>query len=102
MIPDYNSIYHDILNLKYPHKKDAFHFLTENEKFSAIDVLELNKVIFGNNGIKKNQKYRSYNKSDIFKILNYQKQHKCNNSQLATYFNMSRNTITKWRKIFLV
>ncbi|WP_231128606.1 hypothetical protein [Chryseobacterium vaccae] len=70
---------------------------------SALDIVELNNRIFGTkdqNLKKMNQKLRSYNESDILRILNYQKNHRMNNLQVAEHFGMSRNTLTKWRRIF--
>lgn len=48
-----------------------------------------------------NKKHRSYSKSDIIKILNHQKKNQLNNSQLARHFGLSRNTVTKWKRLFL-
>ena len=103
--PNYKQIYMDILSKKYPHKKDECEKLLEKKSLSALDVIELNKKIFGagNQQSKKfNQSQRSYNRSDIFHILDYQKKHKLSNIQLAAHFNLSRNTITKWKKMFVV
>lgn len=55
-----------------------------------------NEIIFGKKT--ENQKFKSYKRSDILKILDYQKKHKLNNIQLAKHFKMSRNTITKYKK----
>lgn len=101
---NYRQIYLDILESKFPHKKRECMSLLEKRNLSAMDVIILNKRIFGI--IDKetelfNQKHRSYNENDILQILNYQNNHKLNNSQLATHFKLSRNTIAKWRKIFL-
>ena len=60
---------------------------------------KLNEIIFGKKT--ENQKFKSYKRSDILKILDYQKKYKLNNSQLANHFNISRNTVTKWKKMFL-
>jgi PIN domain nuclease of toxin-antitoxin system len=102
--PDYRQIYTDILNKKFAHKKDECEELLSKKILSAIDIIELNNKIFGKNTEteKFNQRYRSYNKSSILKILDYQKEHQINNSELAKHFNLSRNTVTKWKKLFLV
>ncbi len=47
-----------------------------------------------------NQKLRSYNEEDILRILQYQKNHNMNNLQVAERFGLSRNTMTKWRRLF--
>lgn len=80
-------------------KKNLINILRK-QKLSAIDILELNKRIFGETG--KNQKYRSYSKSDILQVLDYQKKYSLNNTQLALHFRLSRNTIAKWKKQFVI
>ena len=97
--PNYKRIYFDILSKKYPEKKEECNSLLKKQNLSGLDVIWLNKKIFGTDKI--NQQHRSYSKSDILIILDYQQKHKLNNSQLANHFKISRNTITKWKKMFL-
>ena len=63
-------------------------------------VLFIDKTIspdhYGNSG-----KHRSYCKTTILKILDYQISHALNNTQLAQHFDVSRNTIAKWRRLFI-
>ena len=101
---NYQQIFRDILDAKYPDKKKVCIPLLQNENLSAMDIVKINTEIFGisRENETSNQKHRSYHKSDILKILNYQKKHNCNNSQLANHFKLSRNTVAKWRKMFLV
>jgi len=104
MIPDYKNIYTDILHKKYPDKKVDCKKLLEKESLSTLDIIEINTIIFGHQKNEKgsiNQKHRSYNKSDILQILDFQKKHKLNNSQLANHFKLSRNTVARWKKIFI-
>lgn len=99
-MPNYKKIYIDILDFKYPnHKKYCTPILSKKE-LSFSDIISLNNIIFGTENIK-NQKFRSYNKKDIFEILDYQKKNNLNNIELARHFKMSRNTIAKWKKIFV-
>ena len=104
-LPDYVKIYSDMIHKKYPDKKqDCMKFLMKNN-LSALDVLALNKKIFGISDKKTetiNRKHRSYSKKDILEILAYQKKHNLNNSQLAEHFKLSRNTVSKWKSIFVV
>ncbi|NML70811.1 helix-turn-helix domain-containing protein [Chryseobacterium sp. RP-3-3] len=103
--PDYNRIYSDILTEKLPHLKEKYSILLNKKDLSVLDVLEINKKIFGiptKDTEQFNQQHHSYNKSDIFEILNYQKRNQLNNSQLAKHFKLSRNTVTKWKKMFLI
>lgn len=101
--PDYKKIYTDIIEEKFPHKKNELLPLLTKNILNTIDILELNDKIF--NTVDKpinlqHQNHRSYQKSDIFLILDYQKKHQLNNSQLAQHFSLSRNTVSKWKKIF--
>ena len=98
--PNYKRIYSDILNKRYPEKKEVCNPIIEKANLSAFDVIMLNEKIFGAN-TSYNQKLRSYSKSDIIRFLDYQKKHNLNNSQLANYFKLSRNTVAKWKKMFL-
>ena len=102
-MPDYKQIYTDILNKKFPEKKEECKNFLKKANLSAIEIIELNKKLFGINKEteKFNQRHRSYSRSDILNILDYQKKYQLNNTELATHFKLSRNTITKWRKIFL-
>lgn len=103
--PNYKKIYTDILNAKYPDKISSCRNILEKKELSSMDIMSLNKIIFdvrSKDFQSLNQKHKSYDKSTILEILIYQKKHKFNNSQLAEYFNLSRNTVTKWKKIFLI
>lgn len=99
--PDYRSIYSDIISQQYPDKASEYNKLLEKNTMSSLYILELEMKIFGNTDAA-NKKHRSYTKEDILEILNYQKKHKLNNMQIANYFHLSRNSIAKWKKIFLV
>ncbi|MDR6919702.1 MULTISPECIES: helix-turn-helix domain-containing protein [Chryseobacterium] len=103
--PDYKRLYSDIIDQKYPEKKFECRKILEKGELSVLDIVSINRKIFGISDEETqtaNQKYRSYKKSDIVQILDYQKKHNFNNSQLARHFKMSRNTIAKWRKLFVI
>jgi hypothetical protein len=101
-VPDYKRIFKDILALKYPHKMKNCTILLSKECLSITDILQLNKIIFGKETFtRNNMKFRSYDRSTILEILNYQKHHQLNNTQLAKYYGLSRNTVSKWKRIFL-
>lgn len=104
IIPDYKTIYTDILERKFPDKKEEYKYLLDKETFSVADVIELDKKIFGITieNEKFNQRHRSYTEAAILEMLCYQKKNKLNNKELAFHFKLSRNTVTKWKKIFLV
>lgn len=101
---NYKLIYTDILERNFPDKKEECKPLIEKKNLSAIDIIKLNEKIFGTVNkmtVSFNQNHRSYTKYDVSQILEYQKNHCLNNSQLANYFGLSRNTVTKWKKLFL-
>ncbi|WP_223609565.1 helix-turn-helix domain-containing protein [Chryseobacterium sp. OSA05B] len=101
--PDYKKIYTDILNYKHPEKIEQCKSILSKPIFSFQDVININKMIFGpetRDNACRNQKHRSYNESSIIEILDYQRKNRMNNIQLANHFNLSKNTVTKWKKIF--
>jgi len=101
--PDYKRIYKDILEKKYPDKKQLCKNLLDKKKLTSLDIIELNKKIFGivdQSSEMFNRRHRCYTQSDILKILDYQKKNNINNSQLAKHFKLSRNTIAKWKNFF--
>ncbi len=102
--PDYKRIYQDLICMKFPEKFSDCEKILCKKEFSALDVINLNNRLFGDS-VKEienfNMKHRSYTKSDVLKILNHQKMYKLNDSQLAIYFKLSRNTVSKWKKKFV-
>lgn len=105
MKPDYKLIYSDIIKNKYPDKKRESNYILKITRWSALDIIKINNMIFGGQDYalkQNNNKHRSYSKSDILEILQYQKKHKLSNSKLASHFNLSRNSIAKWKKTFMI
>ena len=102
--PNYKKIYEDIL-LKYPAKKEQCRTILSKTSFSVKDVITINNIIFPRADQKTqfaNQRHRSYDKSSILEILEYQVKNNLNNSELARHFKLSRNTVAKWKKQFLI
>ncbi|WP_228442064.1 helix-turn-helix domain-containing protein [Chryseobacterium nematophagum] len=102
---NYKLIFSDILDKKHPDKKEECRSLLEKHNLSVLDIIELNKRIFG--PIDKeteefNQSHRSYTESSIFQILDFQKKNHLNNTQVAKHFKLSRHTVAKWKKQYLV
>lgn len=103
--PNYKLIYQDIIAKKYPDKKAKCDNILNKNELSVLDVIRLNNIIFdniSNEHSTSNQRLRSYDKITILQILDYQKKHRLNNTEIAMKFNLSRNTISKWKKIFLI
>lgn len=102
--PYYQKIYKDYIAKYLPEKQDEFDFFFRKKEVNSLDVIRINKMIVGT--VNCNTKYASYNrnrsykKSDILTILEYQKRENLNNTQLAAHFNLSRNTVAQWKKLF--
>lgn len=96
--PNYKQIYIDLVMEKFPNKLNLLERLFEKNHFSSLDILRINKMIFENQN--DSQKYRAYEKTDITYILNYQKEHHLSNVKLSKHFDVSRNTISKWKKLY--
>ncbi|WP_073061917.1 transposase [Chryseobacterium oranimense] len=106
MGPDYKQIYTDIIEEKFPEKMDDFRIRRKIEGISTvIDIITLNRMIFGEPELSMecgNQKLRSYDQKSVLNILEYQKKNKLNNTETANHFKMSRNTISKWKRLFKI
>ncbi|MDR6919559.1 hypothetical protein J2Y40_000389 [Chryseobacterium sp. 2987] len=103
--PNYKKIYEDILVFKFPNKKEDCKAILSKNNISVIDIIRLNEIIFGTENLLntvQNQRFRSYDKSIIFEMLEYQKKNNLNNTELANHFKLSRNTVTKWKKMFII
>ncbi|QBA19806.1 helix-turn-helix domain-containing protein [Chryseobacterium indologenes] len=103
--PNYKRIYEDLVRLKYPAKKQECESILSKPVFSVKDVIAINNILFPKANKQTefaNQRHRSYDKTAILEILSYQKNNKLNNAELARYFKLSRNTIAKWKKLFLL
>ncbi|MDN3693651.1 helix-turn-helix domain-containing protein [Chryseobacterium tructae] len=99
--PNYQKIFNDILTLKFPEKKEELKEMISKKELSYLDVIEINNRIFEvHREARDNQKHRSYDKETILSILSFQKEKHLNNSELAQHFKLSRNTVTKWRRLF--
>lgn len=100
--PDHVKIYHDMITKKFPKKIEECKTMLVKKKLSALDIINLNHIIFGTGDHQTesfNQKHKSYDQASILMMLNYQKLHKLNNSQLSDHFKVSRNSVTKWKKM---
>ncbi|WP_313376239.1 transposase [Chishuiella sp.] len=90
--PHYSKIYEKILKRKKIKKK-------VNKQMTTKDVLALSKIINPNNQ-EKNQKHKSYDLEFIHEVLNDQLKNNYTNTEVAQKYNLSKNTITKWKKNF--
>lgn len=103
MNPDYRKIYTDIILRKFPDKFDMYKSILQKKKLSTLDIINLNQMIFGaddRDTFQFNQRHKSYNEVTIRQILAYQKRNGYNNTQVASKFKLSRNSVARWKKIF--
>ena len=98
--PNYGRIYEDLIEQKYPDKKVKCKKLLKKNVLSVLDVIKLNNLLFSNEQDCYNQKLRSYDEPAILEILQYQKINKLTNINVASHFKLSRNTITKWKRLY--
>ncbi|MGU3374283.1 helix-turn-helix domain-containing protein [Chryseobacterium sp. M5A1_1a] len=102
--PDYRQIYTDIIDEVYPEKKSNLQINNKMECIETVmDILILNTLVFGVSKQlteSKSRKLRSYDKKSVLKILEYQRSNRLNNIATAIHFKMSRNTLTKWHRIY--
>lgn len=102
--PNYRKIYEDMIAKKYPHKAEACQHILRKKTICAMDVMMLNNIIvdFDKDHISTNQRLKSYDKATVFEVLQYQKKNKLNNTETARHFNLSRNTLSSWKKRYIV
>lgn len=93
---NYKQIFQDILDLKFPEKKELRTIVLEREITDFYDVLSLNKLIFGDEN--KENKHKSYDPSTISKVLQFQEENNLSNIETARKFNLNRNTVSARKK----
>ncbi len=98
--PDYARIYSDLIRMKHPEKMKECQYFLSKKNLTSMDVIKMNEIIFGK--ISFNQKYRSYDDSTIIAILKHQKISGMNNTELSIHYNLSRNTIRKWKEKYSI
>ena len=103
MQADYKKIYTDLILEKFPVKQIEYQSFLNKKKWNCLDVIQLNNLLFPNKAFENSsQKHKCYDKESILEILRYQKEKELNNSQLAKYFKLSRNTVALWKKKYWI
>ncbi|AZA92501.1 Uncharacterised protein [Chryseobacterium nakagawai] len=93
---NYKKIYNDIIDY-YKINIDSQTALILNKKtLNSIDIIQLNQMVF--NSKIDDRRHRSYDIATIMTILNYQTVNELSNKALASEFNISRNTVTYWKR----
>lgn len=102
--PRYRKLYTDMIRDKYPEKMSVCNTLLQKENWTALDVIHISQLLFGEDkdrkGIASDQKHRSYDLKSIREILDCQVENKLNNKQIANKYRLSRNSVSKWKKLF--
>lgn len=104
-MPNYKNIYTNLIRKKFPDREDILELMNK-KTLTSLDIIQIDRQLHSPSEIKDvysiNQKFRSYDKNAILQILDHQKKHNYTNTLVAKEFGLSRNTIGKWKKIFLV
>ncbi|GEN74043.1 helix-turn-helix domain-containing protein [Chryseobacterium lathyri] len=96
--PNYQKIYQDLLKFKGLDKE-----ITIPKLEKSIDIIRFNDLISKRQKEKRSeitQHAKSYDEESILMLLRYQKKNNLNNTQLANEFRLSRNSVSKWKKIY--
>lgn len=102
--PDYKKIFEDIILEICPERQSELSYYLNKDNFSILEIIDLNKKIFGSTDketLDFNQRHKSYDSETILKILAYQEDQKLSNLQLANHFKLSRNTVSKWKRLYM-
>ncbi|KMQ61638.1 hypothetical protein ACM46_16755 [Chryseobacterium angstadtii] len=103
--PAYKKIYEDMLRLKFPDKRKDCETILSKDDLTEFDILQIENILFRKTETEKSlddKRHRSYDRDTILKILAYQKANKLNNTQVASRYGLSRNTVAGWKKRFLL
>jgi len=101
-MPDYQKIYWDMILKQSPDRITEFSSFFEKKKICVLDVLKINNTLFSNSDRETkmlNSRLVSYDETAIFEILEYQKKYNLSNAKIGEEFNVSRNTIAKWKRV---
>lgn len=102
--PLYKKLYIDMIRNKYPEKEALCSHFLEKENWTALDVMEVNDLLFGDKRSKsahtRDKAHRSYDIESIKQILAYQRNNMLTNREVARHYGLSRNTVAKWKKLF--
>jgi len=100
--PDFGRIFREIAQKK-KHSESVIGHIVNIEEWNSLNVIKVSEKIGekprGKN-LKLNRKHRAYDEQSVKEILNYQKINNLNNSEMMRLFNISRNSIAKWKKMF--
>ena len=95
--PNYHKIFEDALSeVEDANKIILVKKILQNSNLSHFEILYLSEYIFGKSD---NNKHKSYNLETIKNIIEYQKINNLSNFEISKIFKISRNSLTKWKKM---
>ncbi len=101
---NYKEIYFSLIKEKFPEKLNDPKIKWRLEHLdSAINVIELNDLLFHNGKRESNitdSRLRSYTEDEIIRILKYQERFKKSNTDIVNKYGMTRTTLNSWKKRF--
>ncbi|GAA4166813.1 hypothetical protein GCM10022217_41190 [Chryseobacterium ginsenosidimutans] len=92
-----------MIQIDFPDKLQDPQIINLLQNLSTTEnVLSLNKKLFtqSDESLRKNQKLKSYDDYSKLKILKYQKKHGFSITYMSKKYNISRTTLSKWKKLF--
>ena len=97
---NYNKLYDHLLTSNYPNITCQEIQQLTTKLNNSLEVIKLNEKLHKEEINKENQRLKSYDLESIQQILKYQKENDLNNTEVAKKFRISKNTITKWKKLY--
>lgn len=99
--PNYIKIYTDLINSKFPEKLSLIDLFKGKEELPFLDVIIINNLLFGQieSENQSNPRHKAYDVETIKYILKYQKEKELSNTATSKFFELSRNSISKWKKL---
>jgi|SRR5690606_483767 len=100
--PDFGRIFQEIAQKK-EHSESLIGHIAGIKEWNSLNVIKTSeKVVEKPDGenLKLNRTHRAYDEQSVKEILKYQKINNLNNSEMMMLFKVSRNSISKWKKMF--
>ena len=98
-MPNYQKIYKEITERFHQDKIQEIKPYLNKKQWNTLDVMSVNNILTDENEIQdKDRIHKAYDEQTINAILQHQKEFELNNSELARYFKISRNTVLNWKK----
>ena len=107
---NYKLLYTDFVyntpHLSYKDKREILNYINEKLKIEASykQLIRLNTLITQRINYRTIQsrysQLKAYDKDYILSVLKHQKEYQLSNREVSNMFQISRNTLSKWKKAF--